>query len=116
MSRAGLGLTLFTFGCSHPLPPDQYCKEAAWAIAGRTQECTGDVALAEARYAQFFEDYACVEFDIQDYDSAPIAYENLFHCPLAIRALPCELVDSYADDLSLWMTASPVCRVLVEPT
>lgn len=108
-------LALFLLGCSHPLPTDQYCKEAAWAIAGRTQECSGDIELAEARYLEFFEQYECVEFDIEDYDSAPIAYENLFHCPLAIRALPCELAEDYADDLDRWMTASPVCAYLVEP-
>lgn len=101
--------------CPHELPTDQYCKEVAWAIAGRTQECTGDSDLSRTRYELFFEKYTCVEYAIEDYDSAPIAYQNLFHCPLAIRALPCELVQDYGDDLDRWLTASPVCPYLVEP-
>lgn len=103
--------------CNRSLDEDAWCKEAAYAIAGRTEECTGDGALATARYEAFFDAYTCVEVppeSLADDTAGAVAPQNLAHCALAIRNLPCELVDEYGDALDRYMTASPVCRLLVE--
>lgn len=109
-----LGLPLVA-GCGTTVGPDRFCKEVGYAIAGRTQECTGDAALAEARYADFEAAYTCVEVDAGDTATASgVKPEDLFACPLAIRNLACELVESYGDDLDAWLATSPACALLVE--
>lgn len=103
--------------CNRSLEGDAWCKEAAYAIAGRTEECTGDNAAATARYEAFFDAYTCVDVppeSLADDTAGAVAPQNLAHCALAIRNLPCELVEEYGDALDRYMTASPVCRLLVE--
>lgn len=102
-------------GCATTMEPDDFCQEVGFAIAGRTQECTGDGETAEARYVAFEEAYTCVEVDPSDTAGLRgVAPEDLFACPLAIRHLACELVEQYGDDLDQWLTASPTCALLVE--
>ncbi len=119
MSRAPPALLpalLLLPACAHRLEPDAFCKEVGYAIAGRTQECTGDAGLAEARYLLFEEQFTCIEYEVvKDSDQTDLPYQDLYHCPLAIRSLACELVDQYGDDLSQWMTASPTCELLATP-
>lgn len=103
--------------CNRSMEDDAFCREAAFAIAGRTEECTGDVALATARYEAFFDAYTCVEIPperLGEDTAAAIAPQNLAHCALAIRNLPCALVDGYGDELDRYLSASPVCAALVE--
>lgn len=107
-------MILLLAACASTLEPDDFCTEAGFAIAARTQDCTGDIALAEARYEAFAEAYTCVEVDPSD-TAGVVLPEDLYACPLAIRNLPCELVAEYGDDLDRWLTASPVCQLLVEP-
>lgn len=125
LRRGGLlfasGVLVVAFGalaaCNRSLDDDAWCKEAAYAIAGRTEECTGDSALASARYEAFFDAYTCVEVppeSLADDTAGAVAPQNLAHCALAIRNLPCELVDAYGDALDRYLTASPVCALLVE--
>jgi hypothetical protein len=45
-------LLLLAAGCAHALPDDQACTEVGYAIAARTEACTGDVDAAVARYAK----------------------------------------------------------------
>lgn len=106
-------ILLLLVGCPTEIAADDICKEVGYAIAGRTQECTGDGALAEARYVSFSEDYACIAS--QGRDTALYPTEDLYACPLAIRNLACELVDSYGDDTRAWLRASPFCALIVEP-
>lgn len=114
MRRALLALGVGALaGCPTTLAPDDVCKEVGYAIAGRSEECTGRTDDAEARYEAFAADYTCAELDLVD-TGAAVRAEDLYACPLAIRELPCELVEDYGDDLDRWLTASPVCAVLVE--
>lgn len=106
-------MILLLFGCASTLDPEDFCREAGFAIAARTQECTGDDALAERRYEAFEAAYTCEAFDPAD-TGGLVKPEDLYACPLAIRNLPCELVATYGDDLDLWLTASPVCQLLVD--
>lgn len=106
-------ILLLLAGCPTEIASDDICKEVGYAIAGRTQECTGDVALAEARYEAFSADYTCVADDGRD--TALYLTEDLYACPLAIRNLACELVDSYGDDTEAWLRASPFCALIVGP-
>jgi hypothetical protein len=104
-------------GCRRSLPEDALCKEVGYAIAGRTVQCTGDEALGNARFAAFEDDYTCIDVPVENLTqdtAAPVAPQNLYHCPLAIRNLPCELVLDYGDDLDRWLTASPVCAAITE--
>lgn len=108
-------MILLLLGCATRLDNDDICQEVGYAIAGRTEACTGDSDLAESRYTSFEENYSCV--DVDPSDSAGVGGvrpEDLFACPLAIRNLACELVEDYDDDLEAWMRASPVCALLVE--
>lgn len=105
-------ILLLVMGCPTEIGPDDICKEVGYAIAGRTQECTGDVALAESRYTAFSEDYTCIAS--QGRDTAIYLTEDLYACPLGIRNLACELVESYGDDTDAWLQASPFCALIVE--
>ena len=110
-------MILLLLSCASTLDSDALCKEVGFAIAGRTEECGGGSALAEARYLAFEEQYTCVQVDPSDTAGVGgVLPEDLYHCPLAIRHLACELVEQYGDDLDLWLTASPTCRLLVEGT
>jgi hypothetical protein len=103
--------------CSNlaPMPPDLPCREAAFAIAARTEECTGDVALAESRVDQFQELYTCIAVDTTDpaFDGPAMAVEDLFGCAFSIRELPCELVEEYGDDLELYLLNSASCTWII---
>lgn len=106
---------LFLLSCASTMDSDAICKEVGFAIAGRTEECGGGTDLAEARYLAFQDQYTCVEVDpASDSGLAGVKPEDLYHCPLAIRHLACELVEQYGDDLDQWLTASPTCGLLVE--
>jgi hypothetical protein len=111
---------LLLAACTTSLEDDDLCKEVGYAIAGRTQECTGDADAAQSRFEALDADYSCVAHDPTDTADAPgdtgrfIQTQDLYACPLAIRNLPCELVDDYADDLDRWLTASPICQFIVE--
>lgn len=104
-------IVLFLLGCATKLDGEDLCAEVGYAIASRTQTCTGDGERADARYEKFADEYTCVEVDLQDEPSHP---EDLYACPLAIRNLACELVETYGDDLDAWLGASPACGALVE--
>ena len=106
---------LWLISCASTLDSDDLCKEVGFAIASRTEECGGGSELAEARYLAFEDPYTCVEVDPPDTAGVgSVRPEDLYHCPLAIRHLACELVEEYSDDLDLWLTASPTCALLVE--
>jgi hypothetical protein len=103
------------------LPPDAACTEAGVAIARRTFECTGDDALANDRYEAYIEAVDCKEIDYLDFLESEELYEfehdtpaDLFHCAFAIGELACELVDAYGEDFESWLSASPMCDVVVE--
>jgi hypothetical protein len=101
--------------CPSELAPDDLCREVGYAIAARTEECTGNTARAEARFLAFEEAYTCVEIEpdaTTTADGIPVA--DLYACPLAIRNLACELANRHGDDLDAWMSASPACAYLVE--
>lgn len=108
----GLTLGVGTVGCTQALEPDHLCREVGYAIAGRTVQCTGESSLAEARFDALLAGYTCRPVSGESFgeDTAGrVAPQELFHCPLAIRNLPCEKVDEYGDDLDRWLEASPAC-------
>lgn len=108
-------MILLLLACASSLDEDALCKEVGFAIAGRTEECGLGTEVAEARFEAFLETYTCVEVDPASMEGVGgVLPEDLFHCPLAIRSLACELVEQYGDDLDLWLTASPTCALLVE--
>lgn len=105
-------------GCAREVEPDRACQEAAYAIAGRTEQCTGDAALADARFTAFQQAFTCTEVPVESMGedtASPISPEDRLHCAFAIRNLPCALVEEYGDDLERYMTASPMCATLVQP-
>ena len=116
-------LLLALLGCNtaRPLADTLPCEDAAVAISRRTYECTNDGDLANQRYEDVVASYECIpvtyETDIEGawYDVIEDAPGNWFHCAFAIGELPCELVEAYGDDFELWLDASPVCAVVMEP-
>lgn len=110
------------------LPPEQPCVEAGYAISSRTFECTGDEALANARYLAFREAFTCVPIPpwhlVEGPEGAHLEGEtgllqwdppDAFHCAFAIRQLPCEQVELYGDDLDQWLTCSAACARVTDP-
>lgn len=70
-------------GCDpiDPMPPDLPCREAGYAIAARTAECTGDAQLGQERYDAYRAEFECIEWSPDDpelMDTAGPAAEDLF--------------------------------------
>lgn len=99
-------------GCEHNLvemPADQPCLDAAYNIAARTFECTGDPDLANARYEAFESEFRCKPVDVE---TDPVS--DYFHCSVTIGALTCEEVEAFGDDIACWFGVSPACPYVVE--
>lgn len=103
---------LLLVGCAHDLPDEQACLEVGWAIAARTSECEGDAELGAERFEAFEAAYTCQASS----DPAVDLELALYECPLVLRNLACELVVTYGDDLTAWLSSSPACAALLEPT
>lgn len=118
-------------GCAslQALPKDSPCVEAGYAISRRTFECTGDDALANARFEAFEKQYSCIELPDWSVDTGVVTKvletdgsggdglhpPDYFHCAFAIDLLPCELVAEYGDDLDRWLASSNACAYVIEP-
>ena len=105
---------LLLTGCDpiQPMPADLPCREAGYAIAARTAECTGDGALGQARYDAYRADFECIEWDADDpelLDTAGPAAEDLFSCAFTLRNLPCEMVEDLGDNVEAWLSMDPGC-------
>jgi hypothetical protein len=98
--------------CAHELPAEQACLEVGYAIASRTEACTGDVDVAVARQEAFTAAYAC---DLPPLAS-PEQENHLYTCALTVRNLACELALEHGDDLDAWLASSPVCDRILDPT
>jgi len=115
----GLGLVgvLPTGGCItlRIMAPDLPCREAAVAIASRTERCTGDIELANTRYEAFEDTYECIAVEVGDpaFDGPALSPDDVFDCARAIRDMPCELVETYGDDLDRWLMVSNACPWVV---
>ena len=104
-----------------PVDAGAPCAEVGYAISRRTFECTGDDGLANQRYRDFKDAYACRELDwdfssdtAYIYAEIPGEASRYFHCSFTIGELPCELVEAYGDDFEQWLTASVACPLVVE--
>lgn len=93
---------------------DQPCLEAGYAIARRTEECTGDRELANARYDAFGSEWRCIATPPDDPAYRDIA-ADLYGCAATISSLSCDTVDEFGDDLDLWLGVDPACGYIVEP-
>ena len=100
------------------MPPDLPCREAGYAIAARTAECTGDTELGQARYDRFREEFTCIEWSPEDPmltdTGATVHAEDLFSCAFTIRNVPCELEPELGDDLGAWLALDPGCTWVVD--
>jgi len=97
------------------MPPDLPCREAAFAMAARTEECTGNLELANKRVDLFFKDYVCIDADVTDPEMNNPAVHPLdwFNCAFAIREMPCELVEEYGNDIDRYLTQSDACTWVI---
>lgn len=112
-----MSLLLALTGCItlRTMAPDLPCREAGYAIAARTEACSGDIELANARYDAFVDDYVCIDVDVTDpaFNGPALSPDDLFDCAFSIRELPCEWVDVFGDDLDLWLSVSDACPWVV---
>lgn len=92
--RGSLLVCVGLVSCLTPMPTDQPCVEAGYAIARRSYECSGDAADANQRHEAFEAGYRCVPADwSDDLDSQdPVDGRQLFDCAFAMGELACELV------------------------
>jgi hypothetical protein len=105
-------------GCVQPfitrVADDQPCLEAGYAIARRTEECTGDLERANDRFHQFERQWTCIPTPPDDPDLWDVA-PDLYACAATISSLSCDAVDELGDDLSRWLGVDPGCGWVVEP-
>lgn len=117
LRRSAAALLVLAGGCINlkPMPPDQPCKEAGYAIASRVFDCSADSELANATYERFDSEYACVLYDLEvEPDPPESAFEqDLFHCSLAIGAMECDAVLACGEDLDCFLAQSPTCPLVV---
>jgi len=113
MSRALPFLVLM--GCAEELPADHPCDEIAFALAARTEDCTGNTTRAVALAEDFESQWECLLEDPAVEKQLAPAGVDLYDCAFAVRNLACELVEVYDADLSMWMTSSETCELLVAP-
>ena len=98
-----------------PMPPDQPCLEAGYAIASRTLECTGNAKLSQDRYDAFRKEFTCIEWDVTDPRlGLDFGAQDLFGCAFVLSNLPCELVDEKGDDIEAWLLSTDTCALVVE--
>lgn len=109
-----MAIVLVGCGGLGTVAPDQPCLEAGFAIARRTEECTGDRELANRRYDTFERQWSCIPTPPDDPDLGPIA-ADLYGCAATITSLSCDAVDELGDDLALWLGVDPACGYVVEP-
>lgn len=108
MKKALLALALS--GCILPsitaVADDQPCVEAAYAIARRTEECTGDRELANDRYDLFYDEWKCIPTPVDDPQYEGIQ-QDLYGCAATISSFSCETVEEFGDDIALWVGVDP---------
>jgi hypothetical protein len=104
-------------GCLQPyltrVDDEQPCLEAGYAVARRTEECTGDRELANERYDRFERQWRCIPTPPDDPELRDIA-PDLYGCAATISSLSCDAVDELGDDLELWLGVDPACGYVVE--
>lgn len=131
MSRCLLAAVVLLGSCKtlEPIDREQPCREAGYAIARRTFECTGDGDLANARYEKFRREYACIPIpeyfvdtgeitkflQTSDTGNSGIFPPDYYHCALAIDGLACETVESFGSDIALYLASSDGCPWVAEP-
>jgi hypothetical protein len=117
MNRAALLLGLA--GCLSPfiteVDDEQPCLEAGFAIARRTEECTGSRELANRRFHTFEREWACIPTPPDDPELRDVA-PDLYGCAATITTLSCDTVDEFGDDLGSWLGVDPACGYVVEPS
>lgn len=117
LSRPLALASILLVGCDpiDPMPPDQPCREAGYAIANRTLSCTGNAELSQTRYDRFRKEFTCIEWAPDDPRySIDFGPEDLFGCAYVLSSLPCELVDLYGNDLDTWLRTTDTCALVVE--
>jgi hypothetical protein len=101
-----------------PMPDDLPCREAGYAIAARTAECTGDAALGQARYEDYRARYSCILWEADDpalKDSSNPGPEDLFSCAFTLRNIACEVALDLGDDIDGWLSLDPGCTWVAQP-
>jgi hypothetical protein len=101
-----VGLSAMLIGsCSHAADKDDACKNANYAIASRTQACTGDAALANQRYENVDSEYKCITADVD---------LPQYLCASAIDNLTCEQITVCGEDYDCWYAASSECALIFQ--
>ncbi len=109
-----IALLLLACQAFRDVDPDSPCREAGYAIARRTELCTEDTDLANARFDVFEADYRCIPMDVLN-PAEGAAPEDLYACAFTIDRLPCEVVLDLGDDLDAWLASASACAYVVEP-
>ena len=117
-------LGVLGLGCAWlvPVDGDSPCREAGYAIARRTFECTADADLANARYDLFLAETECIPltYDEQgNVTSGPgagsgVKAEDTYHCAFLLGELACEVVEALGDDIDAWLASSDACAYVIE--
>ncbi len=85
------------------MEPDEPCRQAGFAIASRTQACTGDADRANALYERFVEEYACRIGKLN---------KQQYRCAYNVNALDCQQVETFGDDIQQYLTEEGCYQIL----
>lgn len=96
-------------GCPLPsqedLPADEACRDTGYALSNLVLECTSDYDKA-VRVGEGFEgSFRCNGTNVNE-------TPRYYRCPAEIRALGCEDVAAFDEDMSKYLGRSPACRFL----
>jgi hypothetical protein len=99
---------------------DEPCKQAGYAIASRTLDCTSDADLSDARYEALIASTRCVAGNLNTTEfkcnGDPHCGVNNFTCAVELNKVDCATVKAYGSDMRMWITHNGACTdILKQP-
>lgn len=92
---------------------DDACKNAGYAIASRTLDCTSNPTLANERYLSMRRSTRCTAKSIGETEfkcgNDPKCGLTQFTCAVMLNKTTCAEVASYGDDIDRWLAHSGYC-------
>lgn len=91
------------------LSPEEACAEIGYAIANKTMECEGDLALSQEHFDEFEADYECrVLPESEGRAASDASYDAAFECVSTVLLLTCADAKLDGGDYHDWLRGACV--------